>query len=249
MALEAMRGSLPPTRSMPVPASLAAPADPSAGEARFDALWTRSHTGPGALSGARVYAEVVARYGEPHRRYHTLDHVHDCLRRFDWISHLTPSPDAVELALWFHDVIYAQRADDNERRSAMLYNERAIGASPEFRRHVSSLILITRHVEAAHGLDRGYVVDIDLGGFGLPWEEFRRQGRLVRDECPWQTEAEHAAGLACFLRRLIARPRFFATDYFHARFEQVARANIARLFDEWRELGYLPAGSGAAASE
>jgi predicted metal-dependent HD superfamily phosphohydrolase len=187
----------------------------------------------------------VRRYQEPHRRYHTLRHVDDCLRRFEWIRHLAESPDAVELALWFHDAVYAQCtpdmqcSPDNERDSAEFYLVRSIGASATFRRSVCRLILITRHLAAAHGVDRGFVVDIDLGGFALPWEDFRRQGRLVRAECAWQTEAEHAVALAGFLRRLLARPRFYTTDWFHEHFEQAARANIARLLDEWRREGYL----------
>ena len=35
--------------------------------------------------------------------------------------------------------------------------------------------------------DRRFIVDIDLSGFGAPWEEFMRNGALLRDEsseCP-----------------------------------------------------------------
>jgi hypothetical protein len=46
-----------------------------------------------------VFEELVARYREPHRRYHTLAHVDRCLAWLDWFSGSAERPHEVELAL------------------------------------------------------------------------------------------------------------------------------------------------------
>ena len=59
---------------------------------------------------------LLARYSEPHRRYHTLQHLAECFAAFDEIADLAQHPADVELALWFHDAIYDTRRSDNEQR-------------------------------------------------------------------------------------------------------------------------------------
>jgi len=65
-----------------------------------------------------LYQDLVARYREPHRRYHTLQHLEECFARFDELRALAEHPRDVELAIWFHDAIYDTRRSDNEARSA-----------------------------------------------------------------------------------------------------------------------------------
>lgn len=206
---------------------------------RFAALWRRCHPGPDALAPEAVYADLVAHYGEAHRRYHTLAHVDDCLERLDRVQRMPPDPGAVELALWFHDVIFAADARDNERRSAQYYFDRAAGASPRFRRHVCSMILASNHVGLRGDSDRGYVLDIDLAGFGHPWPQFRGTTDVVRAEYTHLSDAEFAAGMAGFFTVLTSRPSIFFTDSFRDRCEARARANIAALRAEWTRAGYL----------
>ena len=61
-----------------------------------------------------LYQDLVARYREPHRRYHTLQHLEECFARFDELRALAEHPRDVELAIWFHDAIYDTRRSDND---------------------------------------------------------------------------------------------------------------------------------------
>jgi len=207
---------------------------------RFSALWRRCHIGPDALDPGPLYADLVARYGEPHRRYHTLGHIDDCLERFDRVRALLPDPDAVELALWFHDVIFDGDARDNERRSARYYLDHATGATPRFQRHVCSMILASTHSGLSSGADLGYMLDIDLAGFGHPWPSFRQTTDVVRAEYPHLSDAEFAASMSGFFAVLMSRPSIFRTDAFRSACETTARANIEALRAEWAAAGYLP---------
>jgi predicted metal-dependent HD superfamily phosphohydrolase len=206
---------------------------------RFAALWQRCHPGSGALDPAPIYADLVARYAEPHRHYHTLAHVDDCLERFDRVQALPHDPGAVELALWFHDVVFDAQARDNERRSAQYYLDRAAGATPRFQRSVCSMILASNHANVLCHEDLRYVLDIDLAGFGYPWPKFRGTTDLVRAEYPHQSDAQFAAGMDAFFSVLEKRPWIFRTERFRESCEAAARANIAALRAEWRAAGYL----------
>ena len=72
---------------------------------------------------------LLARYAEPHRRYHSQQHLHECLVHLRPALHLTEHPGEVEIALWFHDAIYELKAQDNEAQSAQwqraLWRQRA----------------------------------------------------------------------------------------------------------------------------
>lgn len=210
---------------------------------RLSAVWRRCHAGDAAREPAAVFAEVAARYAEPARHYHTLEHVDDCLARLDEVADLLDDPDAVEIAVWFHDVVYTPGARDNEAMSARYYLARSGGATPRLRLAVCRMILASRHARPMPGADPGYMVDIDLAGFGRPWPEFRSTTDLIRAEAPHRSDGEFAAGLAPFLRSLTARPRMFATDWFRDRCESAARRNVGLLLDEWRRAGYLPRGA------
>lgn len=208
------------------------------GATRFERLWRRRVASPPSPDGASVYAELRRLLGASFRRYHTLEHIHDCLRRFDDVAALLNDPDAVELALWFHDAVYEMDAGTNEQRSAELFENLAKGADPAFRRRVCGLILATRHRGGERNHDRRFIVDIDLAGFGAPWNEFMRNGALLREESPAKTDAQYHCGQMWFLQRLQRRRHFFATGYFRDRYEARARENVRRLLAELANQGY-----------
>ena len=210
---------------------------------RFESLLKRCLVdGAGGVDPGRVFDEVMSRYREPHRRYHTPQHIRHCLEHLDLAANLIENPDAVEMALWFHDVIWEAGAvpGSNERRSAELFVDR-LGAVVDagFRDTVYRLVMVTVYPSEPVTSDEGYMVDIDLSGFGLPWEEFRRDSQAVRDELSHLTDEEFFPGQHRFLRMLLGKERFFVTEFFAARYERTARDNIARLL---RETGTRAAG-------
>jgi predicted metal-dependent HD superfamily phosphohydrolase len=203
-------------------------------------LWRRCVASPPSPDGRAVYAELARLHGEPLRHYHTLDHIDDCLRRLDRVAPLLNDPDAVELALWFHDAVYEMDCGTNEERSAELFDKLAQGADAGFRRRVRGLIMATRHMGGERNHDRRFIVDIDLAGFGAPWDEFMRNGALLREESPAKTDAQYHRGQVWFLQRLQRRRHFFATAYFRDRYEAKARDNLRRLLTDLASRGYAP---------
>ena len=63
--------------------------------------------------------ELIGAYNEPHRHYHTMNHVYSCLNLLDGLP-VTGKPKTSEFAIWFHDVIYDSASQTNEIESATL---------------------------------------------------------------------------------------------------------------------------------
>jgi predicted metal-dependent HD superfamily phosphohydrolase len=198
---------------------------------RFRALWVRCLLPGVTMDPNPVYEDLVRLYSESGRRYHSWGHLTHCLQEFDrGIAAQMGSPDAVELALWFHDAIYAPGAADNEQRSSDLFRQWGrIGFSPAFVEKVCGLILITMHRQSPDEGDESYVMDIDLSSFGMNWPDFLRDTRDIRKEQAHVPDAVYYPTHARFLKLLLNRPCIFHTDFFHDSYEKSARRNIERL--------------------
>ena len=206
--------------------------------ARFESLWRRCVPAADAAAANAVQADLRRRLCGSDRRFHTLHHIHDCLDRLDEVAALLDDRDAVELALWFHDAVYTPACPDNERDSAELFLDKSCGADPVFRRRVCGLILSTRHQAPATTNDRKFIEDIDLAGFASPWEEFMREGDLLREEFASQSDDKYYAGQVAFLAMLRKRSWFFFTDYYRSRYEVNAQENLNRLLALRTAQGY-----------
>lgn len=194
---------------------------------RWDALLR-----PLGTSAARhqEFEQLVRHYREPHRGYHNLNHIADCLHQFDVVRHMAPDPDAVEAAIWFHDVIYDPRGVDNEGASAAYADGclARLGAEERFRAEVNRLILLTRHDDPPNDVAGQLMVDIDLSSLGAPAAVFDQNGENIRREFAHVDEQHYRASRAKILRKFDARPRIYLTESFVARYEESARANLRR---------------------
>ncbi|MDZ7839232.1 MAG: hypothetical protein U5R46_00195 [Gammaproteobacteria bacterium] len=195
-------------------------------EKRFRELVSRC--APEADAG-ELYRMLVDKYSESHRGYHTLEHIRHCLVQLDGARHLADDPDAIELAIWFHDAVFDTGAGDNERRSAQLFDSRlGLHLSSERAARIHRLIRDTEHPSEPEDNDGRLMADIDLSSFALPWDEFMRDTRAIAAECAHVPEAQHVAGKCRFLNALLSRSSIFQTAHFRERLEAQARSNIER---------------------
>lgn len=204
---------------------------------RFYDMWLRSSggTAPDPL----VWRTLEARYNEPHRHYHNLGHLRQCLGELDQAGKHIAEANATEMAIWFHDVIYNYAAKDNEERSADTFRDFAKGVFTDaFIDRVYDFILATKHVGAALDEGTALVVDIDLSGFGLPWDAYLADCNALRREAPNVTDERYYAGKLRFLDELLSWNSLFQTDYFRDRLEETARDNIRRYSAQLRSQGF-----------
>lgn len=175
-------------------------------------------------------ASLLAHWAQAHRRYHTLQHLRECLALFDANRALARHPGEVALAVWFHDAVYDTGRHDNEAASAD-WAVRALaqaGAATEVVQRVHALIMATRHSQAPATPDERLLVDIDLAILGAAPARFDEYERQIRDEYGFVPEALFREKRGEVLRGFLERPTLFATPALSDRFEAAARANLAR---------------------
>jgi predicted metal-dependent HD superfamily phosphohydrolase len=184
--------------------------------------------------------DLLARWAEAHRRYHTIAHLRAVLSIVDDFAAGTAAadPDLVRLAAWWHDAVYDPRAagGENERASAAL----AAAVLGDLRVPPPVVAEVVRLVEmtATHDPEpddhNGAVLcDADLAVLAWPAEEYDRYAAAIRREYAHVPDDAFRAGRAAVLSGLLARPALFRLS---PQWEGAARANLRR------ELATLHAG-------
>lgn len=203
---------------------------------RFQTIWERTSCSDG---GAGIGRDLFRRYAETKRFYHTIDHIDYCLEVYDKVRDHCLNPDAVELAIWFHDVIYDFPVEDNERLSAEYFLEVSRGRLPEsLRQMVFDQVIVTDHRSLPSDPDQKILIDIDLSSFGRHWDQFVYDGLNVRKEMDYLSDDEFYSRQIMFMKSLLARQHFYATDWFRRHFESTARENLNRYLESLDDLGY-----------
>jgi predicted metal-dependent HD superfamily phosphohydrolase len=191
---------------------------------KWDALWREANAAPATA----LFLQLSAAWSEPHRHYHTLQHLGECLANFETLRHLPEHPLDVQLALWFHDAIYDVTRHDNEARSAEWARQEilAAGLSAAMADSVEKLIMATCHNAEPAGIDAKVLVDIDLWILGTLPARFEEYEQQVRKEYAHVPDEAFRLGRLAILQQFQARPRLFNTEAFFTRYEPQARSNL-----------------------
>jgi predicted metal-dependent HD superfamily phosphohydrolase len=177
-----------------------------------------------------LFRRLVACYSETHRRYHTLQHLRECLDGFEQVRSQALHPAEIELGLWFHDAFYDPERDDNEDRSADWARDCLLDAGVDAgaAQRVHELIMATRHDAVPEGQDVQLLVDVDLSILGADSTRFDESNEQIRAEYAHVPDEAYREGRVRILGGFLARPRLYCTDHFHLALEARARDNIRR---------------------
>ncbi|MGW0535968.1 HD domain-containing protein [Streptomyces sp. NPDC003032] len=178
----------------------------------------------------RFADNLLARWAEPQRRYHTTAHLTAVLDHIDVLEDHAEDPELVRLAAWFHDAVYAPDRSENEERSARLA-ERALpeaGLSAARTSEVARLVRLTVTHDPADGDHNGEALcDADLAILAAAPDAYAAYAAAVREEYGFVPDEAFRAGRAAVLRQLLALPRLFRTPHGAAVWESPARENLA----------------------
>ncbi|MGP3977566.1 HD domain-containing protein [Streptomyces sp. 8N114] len=221
---------------------------------RWNALLVSAREGAEGPDPAPYGEELLGRWAEPHRRYHTTTHLRAVLDRVDELAaHLSPASsltpagqepttastvpgplpgadlDAVRLAAWFHDAVYRPDRSENEERSARLA-ERALPEAgvPQARTaEVARLVRLTiSHDPAPGDLNGELLCDADLAVLAGSPESYAHYAAEVRQEYAFVPDAAFREGRTTVLRQLLGLPHLFRTPYGRTQWEPTARHNL-----------------------
>lgn len=190
----------------------------------------------GSLLNAHDREMLELRWREPHRHYHGLRHLQECLARLAEVRALARDAEEVEAALWLHDAIYDARRDDNEARSAALARTmlEPKGVAPERIARIEGMILATRHAAPSADADTQLTCDIDLAILGADADRFDEYEREVRAEYAWVPMSIYRVKRGEILMRFLAAPRIYQTEHFHRLLNEAARDNLAHSLEVLR---------------
>ena len=195
--------------------------------ASWQDMWRR--LGASASDDA-LFDRLVECYSEPHRSYHTMQHLEECLTHLESVRLIAERAAEVEVALWFHDAIYNTRKKDNEKRSAEWAHDSALaaGLADDQASRLYELVMATMHNAVPAGTDASVLVDIDLAILGAAVERFDEYEVQVREEYSWVLRPLYRAGRKKILQEFASRESIYSTEYFRDNYEAQARRNIAR---------------------
>ncbi|GAA1714768.1 hypothetical protein GCM10009809_08660 [Isoptericola hypogeus] len=216
---------------------------------RWAALWRPDDAARAVIDGAG--ADLVARWREPHRVYHSRLHLADALDALDLLL-ADGAPGSgwhAAVALWFHDAVHDGEAGRDEQRSAALAGDllgplvgRARPAAPTAApgpvgaltgddvAEVARLVLVTTdHAPGADDPAGALLSDADLAMLGGSPARYARYAAQVRAEYGHVPDDAFRAGRATVLDQLLelaAGPGLFRTDAGRLRWADAARLNL-----------------------
>ncbi|RAG83258.1 hypothetical protein DN069_22965 [Streptacidiphilus pinicola] len=201
------------------------------------ARWTALFATP----EAEPYGEqLLRRWSEPQRKYHTVRHLAATLQVIDRLAGHADDADLVRLAAWFHDAVYAPDRSENEERSARLAEKvlPELGVADEAIAEVARLVRLTAEHDPAAGDRNGEVLcDADLAVLGAPPHVYAGYAAAVRAEYAFVPEEDFRKGRAAILEQLLTKkPSLYRTHpaqtTFGPRAEVNLRSELAQLRDK-----------------
>ncbi len=196
---------------------------------------------------AREQFNLIATcYNEPHRRYHTLEHIKALFKHFDQLESQLNNPDSIAFAIFFHDIIYDPKSSMNEDDSAELakaYLKNLPSISENMIVKIKTMIIATKRHGYNGDMDTAYFLDMDLSILGRPANVYKIYAENIRQEFKHiKNDLEFAVArrdrfLIPFLQKEI-----YQTDFFKTRFEKQAKTNIQQEIEAVNRLSFKSGG-------
>ena len=185
-------------------------------------------------------------WSEPHRRYHTTEHLAEVLTAVDELADaagLTGEEALVARTIgWYHDLHYQPRSapGSNEHRSATLARDHLhrLGVADDLVDAVETGVLMTATHEVPGELPHTRVLEVfhdaDLWILSAPPDRYARYRQQVREEFAHVPDDAFRAGRTAIMGGFVQRERIYRTAHAHGRWTGRARANLTQ---ELLELG------------
>ncbi|WP_060875398.1 HD domain-containing protein [Myroides odoratus] len=176
------------------------------------------------------WLEIKKQYETVERYYHNLTHLKNILEELNEIRTEINDWEAILFSVFYHDIIYDARAQDNEEQSAQLAKERlTILQLPKSKTDlIVNQIIATKQHQKSTNSDTNYFLDADLSILGKDWEQYKSYYQNIRKEYAIYPDDVYNQGRKKALTHFLTLTSIFKTPYFKEKYENQARLNIAR---------------------
>lgn len=193
---------------------------------------------------ARSGADLLVRWNEPSRRYHTTRHLVEMFWALEELEDAGQIDDrrcsVARLAAWFHDAIYDPEAKPgvNETDSAVLarHTLEQLAIDEEDVDVINRLIRLTagHDADVEEPLDAAFQ-DADMWILSAPQDRFDGYCAEVRDEFAHVPDTEYRHGRAAVLEPFLHRDTIYRSSHALHNWERPARINLGRELTRLRE--------------
>ena len=185
---------------------------------------------------AKLIPSLRDRYDAPGRAYHNWAHVQALLEHFERATPDLHAPEAVEIALYYHDVIYVPGSKHNEDDSAdTMLTELSGRADAGTLEAADRIIRATASHAVPEGMntkaarDCALFLDMDLAILGTDAETFDAFDTAIRAEFAMVPDHLFYPRRLEVMRGFQQRDRIYLTARYHASHDVTARRNLSRL--------------------
>jgi len=203
--------------------------------------WTHDIAGlsPDAdpLAVAATGADLLGRWTEAHRRYHSTRHLVELFRSLEELEEAAEI-GAVEattgrIAAWLHDAVSDPHARPGGNEAASAELAATVLARVDAPADVVATVQAVIRMTDGHGSDDGQSLtrafhDGDLWILAAPERRFDEYCAQVREEYAHVPDVIYRAARSTILADFVRRDRLYLTAYGQQQWEDPARANLSR---------------------
>ncbi len=181
----------------------------------------------------KLWEELKSAYSGKGRHYHNLSHLTHMLEETRSVLPELNSPASFLNSIFYHDVVYNVRRQDNEEKSANLGIQRAldIGLGIKGAELSRQQILATKSHNSSEDEDTNYLTDIDLSVLGASPEVYQNYTVAIRKEYSIYPGFLYKKGRKKVLKHFLEMDRIFKTDQFREKYEEQALRNLKAELD------------------
>lgn len=167
-------------------------------------------------------------YSSQNRHYHNINHIVSCHQQLDEYEQAEfKHPAYVRLSIWFHDVVYDTRQNNNEYMSSLLAKTLLFDAANEVELDcIYELILFTKHNRDAQDAYEELISDIDLSILGTFNSEYKKYSESIRLEYGWVPDYMYFTQRLKILEGFYSKDKIYYTGFFSDKYEIQAKINL-----------------------
>ena len=179
---------------------------------------------------AEYWQEMEKFYQGKKRFYHTLQHIENLYLELEKHKEKIEDWDILLCSIFYHDIIYDVKKQDNEERSADVAAARLlkIGFPKDKIEKCYRQIVATKKHEATGDFDTDIFTDADLAILGSDWETYEIYTQNIRKEYSIYPDFLYNMGRKKVLKHFLEKEKIYKIPFFFEKYEAQARANLAK---------------------
>lgn len=181
------------------------------------------------LYSDELFSNLINQYSDKSRYYHNTIHIQKMLDFSLEFSNEIKEIEVVQLAIFYHDIIYNSLSKNNETESAALAVQELTKTSfpSEKIKLIEQFILSTqKHFPLIENTDLHYFLDFDLAILGTTQNIYIDYAEKIRKEYKWVPDFLYKRNRIKVLEHFLTRKEVYFTEVFKNKYETTARKNM-----------------------